>query len=210
VSFDHLLAIIKFIYTGETEVNEEDLEVFMNIGRKLQIEGMTGENKKDDVGHIKNLEEEEMKHYKPGDIFTDKEQIIVELEQPIIKMENEINGHNSEGLDVMRPLVVNNESLWKLPLPPTNEDGKYPCGQCNYKTENSFNFRKHRVNIHLGVRYPCNMCNKAYSDSSALSKHKRVSHEGFQFVCNLCEYKTPRKLDLNVHKKLKHSLEIYT
>ena len=46
VSFDHLLGIIKFIYTGETEVNEEDLEVFMNVGRKLQIEGMTGEEEK--------------------------------------------------------------------------------------------------------------------------------------------------------------------
>ena len=72
------------------------------------------------MGHIETLEEEEMKHYKQGEIFKNKEQTIVELEQPIIKMENRYGG---EGLDVMRPLVVNNESLWKLPLPPTNQDG---------------------------------------------------------------------------------------
>ena len=197
ISFDHLLAIIRFVYTGETEVNEEDLEVFMKVGRRLQIQGMGGEDPNDQKGR------DEKDRYTQVSTLDNDEPSLAEVDQPIIKMETEQYGQYGEELEDIKPSF---EALWKLPLPPTNQDGKYPCEQCNYKTPNSYNFKKHRLNIHLGVRYTCAECEKVYTDSSALTKHKRVIHEGFKFFCNLCEHKTSTKQHLDLHKISKHGL----
>ena len=171
VSFDHLLAIIKFIYTGETEVNEEDLEDFLKVGRKLQIEGLKGENPKEEIGQNGIKEDQEFLIYQPMESSSEETQ-----NEPFFGLESEHLKY-SEYLEDIKPSFGNKEDLWKLPLPLRGkEDGKYPCAQCNYKTQNAYNFKKHRLNIHLGVRYSCDSCERVYTDSSALSKHKRAAH----------------------------------
>ena len=44
LSFDHLQSMISFIYTGQTEVAEIDLEKFMEASKHLQIKGLVQNN----------------------------------------------------------------------------------------------------------------------------------------------------------------------
>merc|ERR1719186_827932 len=40
IIFDNLQSVIKFIYLGQTEVEQDDLELFMKAGKDLQIKGL--------------------------------------------------------------------------------------------------------------------------------------------------------------------------
>ena len=40
VKHEQLKSLLNFIYTGETEVGKNDLDVFMKIAKKLEIEGL--------------------------------------------------------------------------------------------------------------------------------------------------------------------------
>ena len=41
INFAELQSVINFIYLGQTEVHQADLEVFMKAGKQLQIKGLT-------------------------------------------------------------------------------------------------------------------------------------------------------------------------
>ena len=47
VTYDNLILILDFIYNGEVNVQQEDLNSFMTVAEELQIKGLTNHGKKD-------------------------------------------------------------------------------------------------------------------------------------------------------------------
>merc|ERR1719186_1853655 len=47
IIFDNLQSVIKFIYLGQTEVEQDDLELFMKAGKELEIKGLFENSNRD-------------------------------------------------------------------------------------------------------------------------------------------------------------------
>ena len=50
-----------------------------------------------------------------------------------------------------------------------NNEGKYPCQQCDYEGTKSSNLKRHVEAIHEGVRYPCNQCSYKATTTSRVT-----------------------------------------
>lgn len=63
--------------------------------------------------------------------------------------------------------IVRNEALEPI----------YDLIPCQYKTNDSSNFKKHQLNQHDYCRiYKCNVCNLKFSNSRTLNTHNRKNH----------------------------------
>ena len=87
-----------------------------------------------------------------------------------------------------------------------DEDGKYQCPQCDYKTSKMWHLKPHIKSMHEGIKYPCQQCDYQSSDLSNLRQHIKVVHEGLRFTCPElnCDYKTTRSNILKYHLQIKH------
>merc|ERR1719186_1825352 len=76
IQFDNLQSVIKFIYLGQTEVEQDDLEMFMKAGKELQIKGLS-ENYSQTQANIETFDIEEKPMIVDNSIF-EKDEIIVD------------------------------------------------------------------------------------------------------------------------------------
>jgi len=72
--------------------------------------------------------------------------------------------------------VVIYTEMPEVPNATKDSDGKYPCGQCEYKATRQWNLKKHKLSVHEGIKYSCDECDYKATDQSQVKKHKKVKH----------------------------------
>ena len=187
VNLNELKAIVNFMYLGQTNVEQENLQRFLKIAAKFQVRGLT-DNKTEDnsdvtagksckkmpgLSKVKNNsygEQEEL--FIPGPAVEDHSQA------PGYYYENNLTGPDDlEDMESVDTNQLRSDPLRsEMGVMAVGEDNKYPCDQCDYK-----------------ATYACN-----------LASHKRTVHEGVYYTCSLCSYKSSRKDRLNKHYLNKH------
>merc|ERR1712126_57338 len=78
------------------------------------------------------------------------------------------------------------------------------CDQCDYKTKDKSNMKKHIRAVHDKEKIPCCSCDKKFYDQSALKKHKESIHEGVKYDCGQCNFYTTSKHYLKKHVQVTH------
>jgi len=190
VKSEDLVAIVDFLYCGEANVNQENIEAFLQIAQELNLKGLTGTNseeqieiKEPKITDDKKKPTKEIKSYNKRKIedFSSKE-------EPVL-------GHNfSETEEDVGTLVVQNnyplyftnmnniqelEDQVKTMLTKSENktaDGKqfaYTCTVCG-KEGYMGSIKDHIEAKHLeGVSLPCNLCEKTFRTRCALRWHCR-------------------------------------
>ena len=184
VKIGELRTIIKFIYTGQTEVIEKEVFSFLNTGRELQIKGLEQENIiaiKDNCPDTDVKEGTTQYEFEcdTGDKTIDEE---TNIQEKVVKSE------------------ANSTELKRA------SDGTYECPDCEYRTKHKRHMNTHKMSLHAKVRFECDYCTKAYTDPSSLGRHKRSAHEGFIYPCDQCSKSETSEFNLLQHKSSKHSL----
>ena len=124
VQYYDLKLLLQYIYHGECQVTNEELMNFIKIGEKLQINGLTELSKKPETAPPKQIE-------KPADNINDP--LLVEHSQDL--------GNVSEDRAVRRQESVNNTQVMDIPPTVNNQDGKFPCDQCDHKATRKGNLK---------------------------------------------------------------------
>ena len=180
-----LLAIVDFLYYGETNIFQENLENFLEIAEELKLNGIQGFSmaKPELDNPIKNQEEEPT--------FTDSA-IKIEKQHTAIK---EDQGPSISG--PMHPMdVVISEIAPSIKIPVFSGDFQElddniksmitkkkngismihactVCGKEGYVSQ----IKKHIETNHVvGVTIPCNFCKKVFRSRDASRQHKLVRH----------------------------------
>ena len=183
VNLNELKAIVNFMYLGQTNVEQENLQRFLKIAAKFEVRGLT-ENKKEEnnekysgrsykkvsgLSQVKSFPPVEVEGLAAAQEDQGKVSVKTEVNSPGYYYENNLS--SQEELE---------ESITSGPMTGAGvamgEDNKYPCDQCDYK-----------------ATYACN-----------LASHKRTVHEGVYYTCSICSYKSSRKDRLNKHYISKH------
>lgn len=156
VKYAELQSIIKFMYLGQTEVEQTDLDDFLMSARKLQITGLmedntnsltkptTSNNVSDDLETVDS--EYQRLHQETGvkenQVKVDPDILANPIGSYIVKDIEEPNL-------MMNPIQVNNESRIVEPLQELEKFKKYQCSYCDKTFSQSGSLNRHVKTLHL-------------------------------------------------------------
>ena len=178
---EELEAIMDFLYYGEANIFQENLETFLIIAQELSLKGLS----KKEILETKEDSETDQKPIIPCqtstvkkelDIFSDVSSFTSENYYPLNQMKaerrvplpkQEFNEEMQEKTNKVKSMMVLSGRLAK--------DGmhkSYICQVCQ-KEGRCLNIKKHIENKHIkGTCIPCNLCKETFLSSYALKQHK--------------------------------------
>ena len=165
----NMVAMMDFIYLGETSMCEEDLDGFLAIAKKLQIKGLAGSerntlgDKEKDTDAVRlqkcKLPREEIRSFEENPVFSEDDK------KSAIAVDDFMTG-----LDYGSMMIKINE-------------GEFKCVQCTVcgkttKGKDATRDLKRHIETHIdGLSYPCNNCGKFSRTSRGLLHHKSKYHK---------------------------------
>jgi len=194
VTHNDLKSIINFMYLGQTNVGQEDLQRFLKVATKFQVRGLTDGKKK---GNSRN-----------------KAPIAIQ-EEDVIDPDVNILGPEQDDVPADEQGPLDNVVMLEDDSRVDEFDFKCEAGNSsdiyldNSDDQNGLNssilmdgFRMVPEKV-----FPCDQCDYKASYSCNLNSHKRTVHEKLFFQCHLCAYKSSRKDRLHKHVLSKHGVQ---
>ena len=167
-----LTAIIDFLYLGEANVFQEELDSFLALAEELQLKGLEGNSEPDLPEHSSesfNFTERRadvnQKQNTPKKIISSYAKFEKEFVGPVMNMMP--YERKSKLNSIIEPATMAKiESMIEKRV-----DGNY-CTNCGYTSKHPGHMREH-VEKHIeGLEYPCYSCNKIMRSSNTFRTHK--------------------------------------
>ena len=177
-----LLAVVDFIYHGEANIYQDDLDGFLALAEELQLKGLTGAQENSLI-----KEESEILNYLPRP-----------QKKTTPKCDNNmvVETYDKKPLEnnALVPLFEGkNASSKNILIDPDNEDVKakiismmekilegefnWRCTVCGKMTKGSKTHMSRHIESHIdGVSYPCNQCGNISRSSASLQVHISRNH----------------------------------
>merc|ERR1719147_419493 len=171
-----LQPIVDFIYTGETLITNDELNVFLETGKELHIKGLdsdlTGSQERQIISE--NLSDPlERNNYPEEKMST------VSVEENadnnvVIKEENLLpQSSNNEISLQINEMIEKNEEMWR-------------CRMCGKTAMHKGNLKQHIELHHLeGMAHDCHICNKTFLNRHNLRYHLSNIHSEL-LSCEIC------------------------
>ena len=171
----HMLAIVDFIYHGETKIFQEDLDQFLILAEEFELKGLSG---KDGIENSENKRNREMT--RPVE-----KQTIQEISVPAAfakeeVIEENVNDYGAQALPDVNTSNISNENVDELEeqinslLQKVERYSVWACSVCGKRSKQKGNIRQHIEAMHIeGVSLPCDQCGKISKSSTGLRLHKR-------------------------------------
>ena len=218
VSAKHLNFAMNYIYQGELQILQEDLGDFLNVAKKLKIEGLIeGNPPKEDL--TQEVEESPVSTTIKTEITVEEESFST-ITQP--QDENNILSSPQDSSSInnsMRPDMDTNDYMdtsFKAPKSRYNESGSGVLIKINGSASSmeEVNAVVDTYIVEEGKSWKCKTCGKvSKKDNNKHKKHNMRRHveihiEGLSFECPDCGYSYRTRMSLDQHKKLKHSKRV--
>ena len=178
-----LAPILDFLYYGEANIIQEDLDFFLALAGEFQLKGLSGSPEEDQQKKPQqNSKFSQMAKLKPQPNFLNGDEIP--------KLNDEIRTTHDYGQMIAMADTKTSVQLHdldeKIRSMITKSDisegpGKGPLATCNVcgKQGSYRNMPKHVEANHItGVMHSCGLCGKTFGTRNALNQHKRINHNG--------------------------------
>ena len=182
VSSINLGYILDYIYKGEVNIYQEQLDSFLESAQKLEIEGLLGDSKNcnEDSNTIYPEEKIDQLHEKPNHNQPENEKCLVKMNSNTPATQRRqysrsTSKNNVERIDVSS--MTPEETKEKMKKLYQKTDGAWSCLACDY-TNTFLSLMKRHIETHIdGLSYTCSMCNKEFRLKTSLDEHLRKSHK---------------------------------
>ena len=173
VKLSDVLAILDFLYRGEANVYQEDLDSFLAIADELQLKGLMGkinenvvENTNDQKYQAPYKVKEEPKEKNSNKTICPTEQVCREV----------VPKDFSSDLDELEAKVLSMIEISETRLPSHNNRRAHACKVCG-KEGFINNIKDHIEANHLeGISLPCKHCDNFFRTRNGLRRHKAKFH----------------------------------
>ena len=161
--------ILDYIYHGEIQIYQHDLDRFLGIAERLKLEGLIGgEQQPEDEDKTENSFEENIDTPKNDFLVSKNENTLTEnfrsREKPVIAFQSS----DIQSLEELDQMVE--ESYTKV------APGCYTCKHCDKSFKYSSHIKEH-VEIHFeGLSFPCTLCDTIVRSRLSLRLHNRRKH----------------------------------
>ena len=162
--------VMDYIYQGEVQIYQDDLDNFLSVAQKLNIEGLIGGSLTSESNAASKEEEIEItEEFEESDKHSK------------FKSPKKVKPHHAK--KVVDPTTLVNQLLSIDDVKATVEeliecDGdSWICKTCGKKCSMKPDMRKH-VEIHIeGLSYECQLCGQTFRTRTILNNHKTKSHK---------------------------------
>ena len=191
----HLFAIVDFMYQGEANIYQEDLDGFLSLAEELQLKGLSGGN--DDNESTQNsssaneLESTKLDtklkplvQSKSKIKFESFASVALAKEESLVALETSHTSTYKGGIvsiptDAHKITYIDDadELDEKINLMMLKVEGKWSCSVCGKIDHRKSNMIQHIEANHIeGVTHTCNQCGKTSRSRNALCKHVAKEH----------------------------------
>ena len=170
VEMKTLKLIINFIYLGQTEVENSELETFLIAAKDLEIKGLS--NKMPEVldnGTTIEIDEHAANSNNQSDINQSPQDVSINFkDESNLFSEEEII---TSMIDVEEPSGIFSGTECKPKIDVPDSKRKYSCQKCSFTTRTPAMLKMHTDGVHDGVKYPCIHCEYKATQKSSLTRH---------------------------------------
>ena len=174
-----LNAILDFVYCGETNVYQKDLDTFLALADEMQLKGLRRIQSDDEFQQFskktaqpKNTELHQPKPSQPYKIETFQENIPLAPEASVALMENSCTT-DLEDLDQKVKSMMSFSENSTLGAKQERARICNICGKEGYRAFIIQHIEKHHM---AGLSIPCNICEKSFCSRNALQTHTSRNH----------------------------------
>lgn len=222
VSYSELVNLLDFMYQGEVNIANDDLNSFLALAQDLKVQGLTTDqgleqilNNSEPQVQIKCPEEDSSPPKNKKRKYNKKEKCHQPNAKdstncPPSKSENSENDGQELG---MLPLEMEgsylNDNVFTLSSTtmPFNEHNILNGIESDYRIEELKQERKRNLDtVHDGnlLQFLCEHCEYKSPRRNNLTQHMESVHEGVRYPCDFCDYKATKKHYLKTHIRKKH------
>ena len=161
VNSKELYSVMDYIYLGEVNLFQNDLNSFLETSQRLKIDGLVG-------GTEDQSKEEDLQYKEEREIqVQDFDDSLMATQKTIIRnnhsREIAINASNIDAKAAVNQLVKKIEN---------NRFQCRTCGKSSFGKNSSSEIRRH-VEIHIeGLSFECKVCKQSFRSRNLLSQHK--------------------------------------
>ena len=162
--------MMDYMYDGELQIFQEDLDRFLNVAQRFKLEGLINDP---DADQEEKVNVKETKH------FNNKETNLLESFTKSYRTKTKPDGHGrviAKASTYVKPDNISevDEQIEQNII--NNMDGTYSCSLCG-KTSGKKQHAQNHMETHLeGLSFPCPLCEKAYRSRNTLAMHKSTKH----------------------------------
>jgi len=195
--------ILDFLYNGETNVAQDDLNNFFETAHVLQLRGFQNERPKitietkqvmtqyensrepicdslevqaDNLNHIDTGEVEKRENHQ---LNTDEK---LDLQNTLIDLEIEKMLEKNDGLWKCKVCSKTSKFSLKQHAETHIKDVVLTCHICNKTSRNRKNLKEHISNYHSGIIFDCDTCGKTGMSKKLYKQHERIHHSPSRII----------------------------
>ena len=167
-----VMSILDFLYFGEANICEEDLDSFLAIAEEIQLKGLTGQTISDLVEEQKQIEQKSTTQQ------SDIKPLINSTTSTTVALPNQSRTDLQALDEKVKLLIEKGQNM--IPVGQRNgrprEETSRICKVCG--KEGSITLIKQHIEAnHLeGICIPCDFCENTFSSRNALNQHKSKLH----------------------------------
>ena len=176
ISSMELTNVLDYIYNGELQIYQENLERFLVIAARFQLEGLIGGEAGDNFNNSKDFDHNEVLDEKDSmwqskkrefqnnvtSEFVSENKTIVNVKTLNMENFNSQNFQNMEELDQKIRELMEKDS-----------NGMFRCTVCGKISKNPGHTREH-VETHIeGLSFSCSYCGKEFRSRNSMRSHYR-------------------------------------
>ena len=176
VKFDNLFAIMDFLYRGEANIFQENLDSFLTIAEELQLKGLmekTDERVEDDEKYpphkkLHTFNPEAKTHRASYKEETSNDKIVTAEDTTAVAIPSSYSGDVDQLEEMVKSMMEKSEN--------DLADGRQKADRCKVcgKEGKGSNIKDHIEANHIeGIVLPCNLCGKTFRSRNALRKHNK-------------------------------------
>ena len=164
IKASELVALMDFIYQGEANVYQDQLERFLALAQELELKGLSERGGEEAPELSKYLSEQNVSvNQNP---WRNNLNVLSN-----VKHEGQANEGKAATIQTDSKHTLSKTAY--IDMMERRIDGLYACNNCGYTSRQKCHMQEH-VEKHIeGLEYPCNSCNKIMRSSQSLRNHKR-------------------------------------
>ena len=168
--------VLDYIYNGELQIYQENLERFLQIAQRFQLEGL--------IGGDNNFESSDkvVEDQPPGEVYKEDwqpkkteptcNQLVSDFRSVVTKPIRTIQDLNSAEFQNLEDL---DQKIRELMV--RDSDGMHRCTICGKVSKHSGHIREH-MELHFeGLSFPCSHCEKEFRSRHSLRTHLNRDHK---------------------------------
>ena len=187
INFEDLLAILDFLYRGEANVFQENLDSFLAIAEELQLKGLMAktDNRVEDLP----VEEKAPQYLPQFDAGTKLPKTSYKRETPdnksirtedntAVAIPSTISGDVDQLEEMVKSMMEKSDNMCQNPR--NAHEKAQRCKVCGKEGKGSA-IKDHIEANHIqGIVLPCNICDKTFRSRNAFMVHNRFYHKFFR------------------------------